>query len=134
MKIILHAGMPKAGSTALQANPETGPSQLLRKNVLYPITSEGHHNFAVAGVVPYSRLPRGYKRVYATKQGALETDFDKYWGRIVSQIDRHRPQTLILSGEAFYRTFSAEEIDKLNQLTSPPCRHRRSRDLCPKAF
>src|SRR5262245_57414050 len=119
MKIILHAGMPKAGSTALQQTLRRAHSRLLRRGVLYPITTEGHQNFAVAGVVPFSRLPRGYKRVYATKQGALDSDFKKYWGRILAQIERYNPHTLVLSGEAFYRSFSAEEINNLERLLGP---------------
>ena len=119
MKILLHAGMPKAGSTALQTTLRRAHPNLLRRGVLYPITDEGHQNFALAGVVPYSRLPRGYKRAYLKNQEALEDDFKKYWRKIVGQVNRYRPATLLLSGEAFFRTFSPQEVENLNQLLRP---------------
>jgi hypothetical protein len=119
MRIILHAGMPKAGSTALQMTLKNARARLLRRGVLYPDTTEGHQNFAIAGVVSYRRLPRGYRRVYADKQDTLECDFKKYWNNILSQIGRYGPHTLVLSGEAFYRSFSEDEIDKLNKLLRP---------------
>ena len=51
MKLILHAGMPKAGSSALQATLARAHYSLLKKGVLYPLTEHVNQNFAVAGVV-----------------------------------------------------------------------------------
>ena len=105
MKLILHAGMPKAGSSALQATLTRAHYGLLSKGILYPLTEEVNQNFAVAGVVSFDRLPRIYKQTYAAKPEALQSDFERYWRGIVAQIERYRPHTLVLSGEGFYRKF-----------------------------
>ena len=68
MKIILHAGMPKAGSTALQVTLRRAHLSLLRKGVLYPITDEGHDNFAITGVVNYSAASAIYTGISAGRR------------------------------------------------------------------
>ena len=75
----LHAGMPKAGSSALQATLARAHYSLLKKGVLYPLTEHVNQNFAVAGVVVFDRLPRVYKQAYATRPQALQPDFERYW-------------------------------------------------------
>ena len=119
MKLILHAGMPKAGSSALQATLTRAHYGLLSKGVLYPLTEEVNQNFAVAGVVSFDRLPRIYKQTYAAKPEALQSDFERYWRGIVAQIERYQPHTLVLSGEGFYRKFSAVEAERLKALLRP---------------
>ena len=118
-RLILHAGMPKAGSSALQATLARAHPALLRKGVLYPKTWEGHQNFAVSGIVSYARLPRLYKQAYAGHASDLQYDFSKYWSHIVRQIDKHNPRTVILSGEAFFRDLSAAELETVRALLSP---------------
>jgi hypothetical protein len=119
MKLILHAGMPKAGSSALQATFARAHFGLLKKGVLYPLTEHVNQNFAVAGVVVFDRLPRVYKQAYAARPQTLQPDFERYWQGIKAQVQRHRPHTLVLSGEAFYRKFSTAEVGRLKALFGP---------------
>jgi hypothetical protein len=126
MRLILHAGMPKAGSSALQVALKRARRSLLRKGVLYPLTVPvsavllaPNHNFMVAGITSFERLPRHYRQVFAADRETLEKRFERYWKRITAQIRHHQPHTVILSGEAFSRKFTANEVTKLKTLVSP---------------
>ena len=122
--------MPKAGSSALQVALKRARGSLLRKGVLYPlpvpvsdVLMAPNHNFMVAGITPYERLPRHYRQVFAANRETLENRFDRYWKRITAQIRRHQPDTVILSGEAFFRKFTPNEVIKLKALVSPWASH-----------
>ena len=119
MRFVLHAGMPKAGSSALQATLTEAHRGLLKKGVLYPLIEFSHHNFLVAGILPYERLPRRFKHVYSSKRDQLAPDFERYWSRIVAQIRHHKPHTVVLSGESFFRELSDDQVSKLNALLRP---------------
>ena len=69
VRIILHIGMPKAGSTALQAALAAARRPLGKAGVLYP-KGAFNHNFLVAGIAPVNRLGR----VFAQHREAVGVD------------------------------------------------------------
>jgi hypothetical protein len=111
--------MPKAGSSALQATLTKAHPDLLRKGVLYPLSEFSNHNFLVAGILPYERLPRRLKHAYSARRDRLTSDVERYWSRILAQIRHHKPHTVVLSGESFFRELSDDQVSKLNALLRP---------------
>jgi len=85
MKITLHIGQYKTGSTSIQEYLLNARESLLKNNILYPksIITRGAH----------FKLSDGLK-----KAARRNIKFDK--SELFKEIDRHQPQALVLSTEA----------------------------------
>lgn len=100
-KLLIHAGMPKAGSTALQARLRARRPVLRKNGILYPSKLK-NHNFLVADVMPVGSLPRIFRQHYRANAGTLRSDFDAFWSQILEQIVKTSPDVVVLSGENFW--------------------------------
>jgi len=114
MDVIFHIGSPKTGTTTLQNSLGASRRQLLRYGVLYPRISEtrapnhaGLYAFLKARddstAVLRARSPESYD---ALKNATLE--------EIQQQTRKHQPSVVVLSSEAFFRSLSFEDLDKLD--------------------
>lgn len=67
MRLVLHIGQQKAGSSAIQAAFSAASEQLIKSRVLYPIPDAdgrrpyAHHRLGAA--LDYQELPRGLARI-----------------------------------------------------------------------
>ena len=112
MKLILHAGPPKTGTTALQRALFNARESLLDKSVLYPdpvVGGEYNHGRLCYIFLPFSIAPRGMRKLG-------EADYLKA-GRVlqeqvVSQTKEHSPGVLILSSEWFAQAYHAKNAVK----------------------
>ena len=121
MRLILHVGMPKAGSTALQRGLKQLQDRLLEQGYLYPTGRRPfhNHNFLVAAVVPPEKLPRYFLPRYREKPDRVAHDFEKWIGDIRAQVTRHRPKALLMSGESLFHRSSPERCAKLAAVLRP---------------
>lgn len=118
--LIIHAGMPKAGSTALQSRLNSQRAALRRHGILYP-TKMLNHNFLMAGVAPLQQLPRIFRQYYQENESALDGDFQSFWTKIRDQIDRAKPDVVVMSGENLWALTSEGAINlrkKLEMISS----------------
>lgn len=113
LKLLIHAGMPKAGSTALQARLKARRPSLRKSGILYP-TKTQNHNFLMAGAVPIGSLPRIFRQHYRSDKEALRRDFDEFWGQILRQIEKTSPEIVVMSGENLW-TLEDEAAERLKQ-------------------
>lgn len=97
-KLIIHVGMPKAGSTALQSRLHSLRSDLIEQRILYP-TKTLNHNFLMAGAVPLQKLPRIFRQHYNGNERALDSDFQDFWSTILAQVGKRKPEIVVMSGE-----------------------------------
>ena len=118
MKIILHIGMPKAGSTALQAALVAARRPLRKAGVLYP-KGAFNHNFLVAGVAPPDRLGRVFAQQYRGDADRIRVDFAAFWQGIVAAIDRRRPEVVVLSAETMFGGLWSGGPEPLRRLVAP---------------
>ena len=118
MRLILHIGMPKAGSTALQTALAAARGPLRRGGVLYP-KGALNQNFLIAGVAPPDRLGRLYAQQYGDDRAAIREDFDSFWKAIVEAIDRRRPEVVVLSGELLFGAIGDTGPEPLRALLDP---------------
>ena len=109
MKLLLHIGMPKTGSTALQAAFTNYRALLLRHGVLYPEVGfdPSNHCFLDGFMRPPKLLTN---RTLTTLLGGKDPDYtakvlETNWIQIKQQINKHNPHTVILSGETMFRGF-----------------------------
>ena len=111
MKIIMHIGMPKTGSTAIQFALTKNREQLLNAGVLYPINPgpfSGHakHSIYVSMLrrgdsEQWNRFPDAEAKIISTYGGSF--DFHSYWlDDLKKQIAVAKPHTLVISEEVFF--------------------------------
>lgn len=113
MKLILHVGPPKTGTTALQRALFGSRESLLDQSVLYPDPAQGkeyNHGSLCSLFLPYAEAPRGIKQV-------SEVDYNAKGQFLAQQIkkqnDEQRPDILILSSEWFARAHNTPDAHKL---------------------
>jgi hypothetical protein len=124
MKLILHIGMGKTGTTALQAALAGHRDILLCHGVLYPAveTSATSHNFLAAflqseGIGPLRLMSSRYNNSPRLLMAACE----RGWHQIKRQVQKHQPDTVVLSAESIFRrlnqTNAADFKSRLLELT-----------------
>lgn len=119
MRILLHVGMPKAGSTALQAALAAERDRLARHGILYPRGPfiPRTHNFLIAGIAERKReLPRLLHNAYRDRLDEIEPAFAKWMASLKATVDARRPETLVLSSEWLFRLRAEEKFDRLSAI------------------
>lgn len=102
MRIVLHIGLEKTGSTAIQAFCARHADALRADGILYPsgLGDRNHVHLAMAAAnFPASRDIR--LRVGIHDEAALRAFTDRALRSLKAEIDRARPHTLLLSSEHF---------------------------------
>lgn len=114
MRLIVHCGVPKTGTTSIQALLYENQSSFLKQGILYPRMAwqEGHHLMLalIQDDVPPDLL-RHFDDDRARMVGAARTAF----ARLRRDIARHKPETVVLSSELFFYT-DAERCRRLRTL------------------
>jgi hypothetical protein len=118
MKLILHIGMPKTGSTALQHTLAAAAPDLLRHGICYPAGNglPKDHNKLVCGFTPVERLPRHFRQVYAGDEERKRRDFDTFRSTLFGRIRKSKAHTVVLSAEMLFRNTGPEERAALTKV------------------
>lgn len=121
MRILLHVGMPKAGSTALQQAFAGARDALLRQGILYPRAPHfpDSQNFLVAGLeVRRHALPRMIRTAYEGRMEEVEPAFAKWMDAIRARVASSRPEVLVLSSEWLFGLRGAK-FNRLGAVLAP---------------
>lgn len=123
MRVILHIGMPKTGTTALQTSLARNSAALRHHGMLYPLVeSNVSHQFLSLPLRERTGLPRELRGIYEGHPELIQRDFQRDWHRMLRQIERYKPHTLILSSERLLRVSDMERAeafrDSLRQLSA----------------
>lgn len=117
MQVILHLGMPKTGTTALQdALIELNPA-LRERGILYPLlrTRLPNHNF-LSLLTGNERKMNGLFRDFIRKDpDYLTQTIPKAWKDLESQIKEAQPRKLILSAEMLFAALPFEKENPLKE-------------------
>lgn len=107
MKIIVHIGMPKTGSTALQDCLQASRAQLAECGLLYPRNPRGcrfnNHRLLAAQVLAFKNLPRHMTRRTGYTPANIDAKVREFLATLHRQIAIERPDGLILSAESLFR-------------------------------
>tara|TARA_R110001599_G_scaffold266200_1_gene466931 strand:+ start:8521 stop:9624 length:1104 start_codon:yes stop_codon:yes gene_type:complete len=113
MRLIIHIGTPKAGSSSLQVALDANRSMLLKRGILYPaIGRASHHTDLASGL----HVPEAMRDIDLRRNGndpaAVVRKTEAAWQSVADQVAKHRPETLILSAENF---MSIDDFDTLRK-------------------
>lgn len=107
MEAVLHIGMPKTGTSALQNALMANHATLLAQGVLYPQSPDrafSNHRMLLADAAPLDKLPRHIQRDYdGSEASQVKAEFISATARVIAQ---HNPKAIALSAESFFRTFA----------------------------
>ena len=100
MKIILHMGQSKTGTTSLQASLHAATTELSARKVLYPRFGSGFstHHLLVALCGDPTRLPQWDLDRVGGPENAAQAAQDA-WNQTCEEINSTRPEVLVLSSE-----------------------------------
>lgn len=122
MKIVLHIGLEKTGTTAIQRSLQDAREALAAEGVLYPenLGRHGHTHLTVAiGDCARTEDIRQRTRVVpdpAEKAGFAKRIFDE----MASQVSASRPKVLVLSNEHLSsRLLESDEVAALREFLAP---------------
>lgn len=104
MNIFLHMGMPKTGTTTLQSFLRKNDTELIKNGVLYPRvrTHKTNHSFLVLPLREKGKFqPKGLTR-YPIENNLRGSVFQRELDRVLQQIERYQPHTVILSAERLF--------------------------------
>jgi hypothetical protein len=118
MRLILHIGMPKAGSTALQAALAATRRELRKGGILYP-RGTFNHNFLIAGMVAPDQFGRVFRQHYTGDGDAVQSDFAAFWRNIVDAVERLRPSVVVMSAESLFGGLARAGSEPLRHLFAP---------------
>ena len=115
MKLVLHIGHAKTGTTALQNGLYDNRDFLAQYGVLYPQPPDSTTNHgALTGVV---LDPNRWSRKIVNQQQSKRNSLIKAAGAILRQIsdaaESDQFHTVVLSSEYFFRDLSREEVDRV---------------------
>ncbi len=118
MKIILHIGQHKTGSTSLQYTLSKNRRELSKFKILYPrLTKWGfaHHALAPLFIGPDRTGPYLLRKMGAS-DNLVMTRSNNAWELVKQQVDKARPDALVLSSEALFHATSGEKMQRLGKM------------------
>lgn len=115
MHVVMHIGMPKTGSTALQRSLADNRERLRAHGILYPRLTHLRHAHHM--LMPLFLPPEA---VWGRVRDYIGPDFTEaglvQWRAVLDQVRRHRPATLVLSTEALFSSFDMDRLDGFAKL------------------
>jgi len=113
MRLIIHIGTPKAGSSSLQVALDANRELLAERGILYPAIGRAAHHTDLAVGLHDANAIRGIDvRRYGNDPRAVVRRTEAAWQSIEDQVRRYAPETLILSAENF---MSIDDFDTLRK-------------------
>ena len=102
MRLIIHIGTPKAGSSSLQVALDTNRSRLLEQGILYPKIERATHQSSLASGL---HAPQAMRDIDLRRNGndpaKVVRKTEAAWQSLADQVSRRNPETLLLSAENF---------------------------------
>lgn len=113
VRTVLHIGMAKTGSTALQDCLSRSREYLLTRGVLYPKNPDGlkfnNHRLLVQPLLEYRKLPPSMRRNAGPEE--LEARHESFVATARKQVEETKPECLLLSSEHLFNGFSGDRAE-----------------------
>lgn len=108
MRLILHIGSSKTGTTTIQQFFCRNQRLLLKQGILYPVrmSHTAHHVLMPASFVQKEKYNLPNNRFYMNNSDRFWSSFRAFWSSLMDDINKHKPHTVILSAETLFHDFS----------------------------
>lgn len=107
MRLILHIGSTKTGTTTIQQFFCRNHDALLAKGIFYPVKSShtANHVLLTAGFVQQNKqLP--HNSFYMSSEARFQKSFKAFWSQLLDGMEKYKPHTVVLSSETLFEDFS----------------------------
>jgi hypothetical protein len=121
VKLILHVGMSKSGSTAIQHGLLKLQDRLLEHGYLYPaglLTTHNQSSLIIASEPP-NKLPRYFRPKYKNRPERLKRDFEAWIEGIRKQIAHSKPKVVPMSAQTLFKISKPEQFEQLAAVLRP---------------
>lgn len=117
MRIVLHIGMAKAGSTALQSGLSSLRKALREAGVLYPASPlvKSKQPLLIAAVTPADHLPRLLHHKIGAETDSVDALVESWFMKVAKAIRTVRPAVLLLSDEWLFKLKDAGRLESLDR-------------------
>ena len=123
MRTLLHIGMSKTGTTALQKTLLASEATLRARGVLYPrnprdVDYASHKLLLAAGLFGFDQLPRHLTR--GEQADSLARKSRRFLERMRAAVAETAPRCVILSTESLFRALPEPALSRLPDLVGDP--------------
>jgi hypothetical protein len=109
MEAIVHYGMAKTGTTSIQMALHSARSRLRERGLLYPVTGGGRaHHILTALFKPFEDVRPAMRHRAGYDPARLHAAARRAWDSVKWQVDRAKPERVVLSSEMFFGTVSVD--------------------------
>lgn len=121
MRLVLHIGSGKTGTTSIQKFFVNNSDKLLEKGVFYPVKKSivPNHILLPVGFVRHGSISTSHNRFYLDSFDRFKQDYEKFKCALDQELQRHQPDVLVLSAEQLFRDFSDKSIVSLKDFLKP---------------
>lgn len=121
MKLLLHIGSSKTGTTSIQNFFVSNADKLLEKGILYPVKNSvaANHILLAAGFVRHNSIPIPHSRIYQENFDKYKSDFIRFKKALDKDIKNFKPKLLVLSAEQLFRDFSRVSAIQFSDFLRP---------------
>ncbi|ODN68824.1 hypothetical protein [Methylobrevis pamukkalensis] len=121
MRIVIHGGQSKTGSTSIQEAFHAHAPLLLAHGILYPTVDDETptHKWMTPGLVPPVAWQREFgPRDDADNVAARRANFERAFAEVTEAVARARPEILVISSEQIF-DFDPDSLARLHALLLP---------------
>jgi len=117
LRLILHIGSSKTGTTTIQQFFCRNHSALLSRGIFYPVRSShtAHHVLIPAGFVQQKNFKLPNNKFYMDNTRRYWNSFHSFWQCFLEDLEVHKPHTVVLSAETLFHEFSAKSEQPISQ-------------------
>jgi len=117
MKILVHYGKAKTGTTAIQQTFAMSRKELRQHKVVYPklmVVPRTQQSLAITFKDP-DKLHPNFLQYFNGDEAAMRRGGEQAWAIVEDHLQRFPPEVLILSGEEFYAGMTRESQERFRQ-------------------
>ena len=116
MRLVLHIGMGKTGTSTLQSELAAQARMLAEHGICYPVVSRAPDHSALNCLVrPLDRVPRQYRTTRRNDEDAMRRFGEETWSSILRRVRSSGAEVTVLSSEHFFY-LDRDEVTRLRDL------------------
>lgn len=113
MKIILHVGTMKTGSTSIQETLALNKNNLLKNKILYPSFGKSmNHDYLATSLCGFENLDIRGRLKFKNSRSLYNKYLETKWRDLKREIQKTRPDTVILSSENIFNIVNTGDLKK----------------------